>query len=94
MGKAKLKNANRNENIRGFDLNFNIYGSDKNFIFSLGRSAYSRTPRGYHGRFEFLELNEIPSFTHGIIYYPKDKKIKNEDFASLDSLIKQYNQNT
>ena len=74
---AKLKNANRNENIRGFDLNFNIYGSDKNFILSLGRSAYSRTPRGYHGRFEFLELNEIHSFTHGIIYYPKDKKIKN-----------------
>lgn len=29
-----------------------------------------------------------------IEHYTKDKKIKNEDFASLDSLIKQYNQNT
>lgn len=61
----------------GFDLNFNIYNIDGQMELTLGRSAYSRSPKSYHGRFGFLNLEENENYTHGLIYYPKNSKIKN-----------------
>lgn len=43
----------RNIEELGFDLNFNIYNIDGKVNLTLGRSAYSRSPRSYHGRFGF-----------------------------------------
>lgn len=79
----------RNMGELGFDLNFNIYDIDGKVNLTLGRSAYSRSPRSYHGRFGFLNLDENDNYTHGLIYYPKNTKIKNLGVA----LENQYQSN-
>lgn len=79
----------KNTEELGFDLNFNIYDIDGKMNLTLGRSSYSRSPKSYHGRFGFLNLEENDNYTHGLVYYPKNTKIKDLGVA----LENQYQSN-